>query len=432
MCGGAPCVYYPPSGVTSNGSITTFTNVMYDFQQQTIEAYGFTTTPAPPVSYQWYAKRKGTADTDYKGISGATALTYTAPANFITNIWQPLVSENNADYKKDNIIFVCLAKYADGTFRKSAEMDILFIGTTTEGYKTINGVKCLTLNKAGSPFNVALTNLDDDPNTDAKNLGDFYQWGRIADGHQKTVWKKGTDHRDSITLMIGGSDHTSAVVAYSSLASNAATAAANYDVVARNNATPFHQVLSSSGGYGKFISSSAGAAAGNNQWYNPGYNINANDNYLWGQSDQHVTDNRTPLKNGNDPCPSGFKIPSRWTLSDLYDNDGTTNPNPSTNYTDIAGTNNTWTWRASNGTNYYTVGGALITNSNGEILFLPAAGLRTNTGALSNIGSNGTYWSSTFYSANYAYYLSFGSNAVDAGYSYYTRAYGLSVRCVAE
>jgi hypothetical protein len=149
MCGDQPCVYYPPSeDITPNsGGITTFTNVMYDFQHQTIEAYNFSGTPE---SYQWYAKRKGAADTEYKGISGATAINYTAPADFVKNIYQPLVSDNDADYN-DNIIFVCLAKYNDGTYEKTPEMDILFIGTNTEGYGTDeNGVKYAVLQSGTS------------------------------------------------------------------------------------------------------------------------------------------------------------------------------------------------------------------------------------------------------------------------------------------
>ena len=65
-------------------------------------------------------------------------------------------------------------------------------------------------------------------------------------------------------------------------------------------------------------------------------------------------------------------------------------------------------------------------------LFLPAAGYRRNsTGALTNVGTDGYYWSSSSYAAGYvgAGGLSFGSgdvNPLSGGY----RAYGFPVRCV--
>jgi uncharacterized protein (TIGR02145 family) len=68
-------------------------------------------------------------------------------------------------------------------------------------------------------------------------------------------------------------------------------------------------------------------------------------------------------------------------------------------------------------------------------LFLPAAGIRNNSnGSLSNGGSYGNYWSSTAYSNvnnanNYNLYFNSGN-----GGATYTggRAYGFSVRCVAD
>ena len=62
---------------------------------------------------------------------------------------------------------------------------------------------------------------------------------------------------------------------------------------------------------------------------------------------------------------------------------------------------------------------------------LPAAGLRNyNNAALNNVGTNGFYWSSTVNSTN-SHYLNFNSGNVNPGNST-NRAYGFSVRCVAE
>jgi uncharacterized protein (TIGR02145 family) len=328
------------------------------------------------------------------------------------------------------VLINSIAKYADGSY-KADTLDIEFIGTNTAGYGELNGVKYLTLKSGTSgTLKVALTNLGGNENNDAGDLGDFYQWGRVADGHQHVVWKKGTDHRDSIVPMIGGANNTSAVIAYSAIAgSNATSATANYQTAAKSgDVTPFHQVLNTSDGYGKFIYANITASEGYYQWYNPNRNTSVNDNYLWGQSNQSAT-SRSPVKNGNDPCPSGWKVPSRWLFSDLYNNAGTSDPNSTTSW--AGGTNNAWKFRDASST--YAVGGAVITNASGEKLFLPAAGGRDfSNGALYSIGNSGNYWSSTYgTSLSYSYYLTFLSSDVHAGNGYNPKASGFSVRCVA-
>jgi hypothetical protein len=66
-------------------------------------------------------------------------------------------------------------------------------------------------------------------------------------------------------------------------------------------------------------------------------------------------------------------------------------------------------------------------------LFLPAAGYRGNgNGALLSRGYIGFYWSTRRNSvASYAYYLYFYSGRTSANNALY-RAYGFSVRCIAE
>ena len=81
-----------------------------------------------------------------------------------------------------------------------------------------------------------------------------------------------------------------------------------------------------------------------------------------------------------------------------------------------------WTWRTQNGVNGY-----LVTGSNGNTLFLPAAGYRW-AGAHYDAGSNGSYWSRTLSSPSYAYYLDFVSGYVDWYGSY--RGGGFTVRAV--
>lgn len=88
----------------------------------------------------------------------------------------------------------------------------------------------------------------------------------------------------------------------------------------------------------------------------------------------------------------------------------------------------TWTWTEQNG-----VSGQLVTSSNGNSIFLPAAGHRGGTGFYER-GSLGYYWSATLYGYGsfHAYNLYFGSG--DGGYWDYwvDRSYGHAVRPVTE
>ncbi len=85
----------------------------------------------------------------------------------------------------------------------------------------------------------------------------------------------------------------------------------------------------------------------------------------------------------------------------------------------------TWTWLTLNGVNGYKV----ESKTNGNYIFLPAAGRRNDT-YLSNAGSNGNYWSSSHYASlpGYAFSLCFSSS--NAYTTNNNRYYGCSVRAV--
>lgn len=89
----------------------------------------------------------------------------------------------------------------------------------------------------------------------------------------------------------------------------------------------------------------------------------------------------------------------------------------------------TWTWT----TNYNGTGveGRIVTASNGNSIFLPAAGYRYDTG-LDDAGSVGYFWSSSLYTDGPfdAWAVYFGSGSVRGGSTY--RFYGFSVRPVSE
>ena len=85
----------------------------------------------------------------------------------------------------------------------------------------------------------------------------------------------------------------------------------------------------------------------------------------------------------------------------------------------------TWTWTSLNGVNGYKV----TSKTNGNSIFLPAAGFRYDSD-LYSAGSDGYYWSSSLNSSfsNFAYVLYFYSSGVDWGND--NRYCGRSVRAV--
>ena len=85
----------------------------------------------------------------------------------------------------------------------------------------------------------------------------------------------------------------------------------------------------------------------------------------------------------------------------------------------------TWTWTTQNGVEGYKV----TSKTNGNSLFLPAAGYRLNS-SLSCAGSYGYYWSSSLSTdlPYYARFVYFNSSNVDWFFNY--RYYGRSVRPV--
>ena len=85
--------------------------------------------------------------------------------------------------------------------------------------------------------------------------------------------------------------------------------------------------------------------------------------------------------------------------------------------------NTTHIWTTLNGVN-----GRLFTATNGNSLFLPAAGSR-NENNINGIGNTGTYWSNSLYGYPYdAWFLRLNSS--DCGMLHYYRYTGLSVRAV--
>lgn len=141
----------------------------------------------------------------------------------------------------------------------------------------------------------------------------------------------------------------------------------------------------------------------------PTWNTTAASDYAW-------ADVTTGAKTANDPCPTGFRVPTKaeWT--------GVAN-------TALNTVSRTGSW-ANDGN--FTTAVSLGPNGTTKTLTLPAAGYRSSSdGRLLSRGLGGDYWSSAedVGSAN-ANYLYFGSGSV-AAYSG-NRTFGFSVRCIAE
>ncbi|MDR1756206.1 MAG: Ig-like domain-containing protein [Culturomica sp.] len=110
----------------------------------------------------------------------------------------------------------------------------------------------------------------------------------------------------------------------------------------------------------------------------------------------------------NDPCPSGWRVPTSDELDALLATDKVTN-----------------VWTTLNSVN----GRKFTDKISGNSIFLPAAGYRDiKYGSLSNAGSSGYYYSSSPGGSSLAWSLSFdSSNAVQTNLG---RSPGYSVRCV--
>jgi uncharacterized protein (TIGR02145 family) len=127
-------------------------------------------------------------------------------------------------------------------------------------------------------------------------------------------------------------------------------------------------------------------------------------------------------KTANDPCPAGFRVPSKSQWQGVLDN----------NVQIPVGT-----WGSGENPVYlFDITNYSCANFFGSDLMLPAAGVRytSPTGVLFSRGFGGYYWSSSVNSAeNCAWFLCAGYHLGPFGsMSEYLKGRGLSVRCVAE
>ena len=172
--------------------------------------------------------------------------------------------------------------------------------------------------------------------TDYNAYGSLFQWGRLADGHQQITWTSSTTGTPvyGATTTLSSTDNP---------------------------------------GTNEFIE----APNSPNDWRSP------QNNNLW-----------QGVSGTNNPCPSGFEVPTQAQWATLVSDAGITN----------------------------------AATAFSSSLKLPSAGYRLDNSSLVSQGSAGLYWSSGVNgtSAYDLYLFSSGMNSA----SYNDRAYGASVRCV--
>ena len=292
--------------------------------------------------------------------------------------------------------FTVIAKFTDNTSAdKQVALDVFVqdcscgctVKTASGGYITFmcynlgasDAVKAMTpLQQAATPSS---TGNSGKGVTDSNVYGDLYQWGRIADGHEK---------------------RTSPV--YSTASSGTFNLAwdANGQIPSTNTTY-----------YGKFITVST---SGIGDWHGNS-NTYKNDN-LWNIN----------VYPANNPCPAGWRVPTQEEWSSIMQGGtpGTTgsvaNSIPAAGQTLNSG--NFWKWNpATNGT-----AGWLVSPDGGVnyTLFLPANGSRDlYNGGLNNAGAIGTYWASL--TGTVAQMTPTGLTPATGGA---LRANGFAVRCV--
>ena len=228
----------------------------------------------------------------------------------------------------------------------------------------------MTYNTAATPTTAA--------SDDATVYGDLYQWGRVTDGHQK---------RDLNTTVDGPLNS-------SDLDVHGQVAGANI---------------------GKFVRLSSTTDP---DWRDP------QDNNLWNTGTEN-----TPVKAYGDPCPAGWRVPTDNEWSSIVNGKKEIPSLPTTGKHTDSG--NYWKWNDSG-----TAGWMVYPDGDdmGDVtLFLPAAGFRnpSSVNAIGSAASYGYYWSSatTGIQADYA---TFGNAIVELGGTRTSRAYGQSVRCIAD
>lgn len=117
-----------------------------------------------------------------------------------------------------------------------------------------------------------------------------------------------------------------------------------------------------------------------------------------------------PMKSEYDPCPEGWRIPTKDEMYSLVKN--------CSEFTSFENKNGYWF----SGSVGYAVGV--------EAVFLPAGGYLDHTGSRRNRGSLGRYWTSSLYNTSSIYHLSYANSHTSVALT--GTVFGCNIRCVQE
>jgi len=412
------------------GNVTAWTNVMYDFQTQ--ELSYFVSGGGDALSWRWQVTATSADGDSWLDIPGETSPTFEIPVDFMYNVGglaSLAITKGGANLAPNSPIVVgsqirelhfrVIRRNLTNVDVVSNILSMLFIRTNTSGFNH-DDVPSLALNRISAPGTLVRMALLNEGATNDNSLGHLFQWGRRADGHQIINWRKGSRGSQENPGVVGAGYHN----IFDPLTTHLNQAVRPAGTGHLNATTG--QVTVASGLSSTFL-------RGSNNW-----SIDAGN--LWGDGlggSAGVRPGTGWTHSGNNPCPAGWRVPSRFEFWDVYHGNNNT-PGVSAGFPtfptftapNLLNSGNSWSWRPAE---HGAVGGALIRNSNNEVIFLPAVGARHNhDGRLENEGTWGFYWSSTFQGPLNSFRLRFdigGVNAADAGG---IRAHGFSVRCVAE
>jgi len=279
-----------------------------------------------------------------------------------------------------------------------------------------------------TPFSVANTTAG--VHTKAANeealYGDLFQWGRIADGHEKT---------NKIPVgSIGSNNATDNAVSWSV---SSPPVYENGNLLGTARTYPYQQVSRTDlTYYGKFIRT---IIAENLNWYSVPNGLSIAIDQLWTQSgfapndpclkimaDGLTYSNWYPPASANENAGisgTGWRMATQQEWGSLY-RGGIASGN---NTIALA---NTWEWHELSSSSIEgTKGMAVKPDGVTSTLFLPAAGRRNSDDArLFYQGTYGVYWSASIVGFG-SYAMNFGNGGVNPALDDY-RGFGFSLRCV--
>jgi len=387
------------------------------------------------LSYQWYLVtgsnihvRIARPCTDADGVGSTTP-------NFIPKVANSLNSTDTKTASKNGFYrYYCVVKNQDND---SILSDIAEVAVGC-GAKDLNGewisFMCFNLGATRHTIEAQQTNSIAFSGANAASglhvkvaneealYGDLFQWGRIADGHEK---------RNKIQVGSTGGNTTDNAVAW-----NASSPPTYEDgnILGTIQRYPYQQVARTNATYsGKFIRTIDG---NNHNWYVGGASV---IDQLWQQSAfapndpcQKINANgltyisfypATSSSTSGGASGTGWRIPTQSEWANLY-RGGT-----------IGGSlaialANTWEWyQLSSSTTEGAKGMAFKPDGYTTTLFLPASGSRnTSDGALYYQGSGGYYWSASI-AGTFSYNLYFDrGNIITAASN--RRGNGFALRCI--